>query len=420
MTRRITRDEVVAALRVEDVMGHLGITGRFHGAWLRSARCAETDHGSDAFALKRDGHWHCYSCDKGGDILALLAAGMGVDVRANFSRVLELAAELAGIDMDPGANIFGDGPVKPPPRPRPELPQLPPIETRIATARKRAAWVWDRLYDQPQLIGPYLRSRGLDPEAVFAREALRCCPVRMDRPGDDANQDLRTLWWTFGPRRGTLSVVFPVRAATDGALIDLRARRLDPEPGQPKIIGMVGGITSTPAERGKTRQLLGCYGSPHSIESDHVVVCEGAMDYASALTVWPNAQVLAAVEAGSLGIVTRHAARTLASRGPGGRLTIVEQHDPLRLNKATGKMIAGAADAAVNEDPNAATKVAVAHLGPRRVGWLFCSYAGDDGVIGSPRADLGGQPVKDLNDLVRVGADIAGMLTWWTDLASDE
>ena len=68
-------------------------------------------------------------------------------------------------------------------------------------------------------------------------------------------------------------------------------------------------------------------------------------------------------------------------------------------------------DASINEDPNAATKVAIRLLGPRRVGWLFCQQN---------ETLLEGNPVKDLNDLVRVGADIAGMLTWWTDLASTE
>lgn len=417
MTAHVERDAVMAQLRAEDVAQHLGIKGAWRGRWMRSARCAETDHGSDAFGLARDGKWHCWSCDKGGDLLMLLALGEGLDVKNDFPRVLEIAAGIAGVELDPGSDLFGIGPQKPDPRPRPAPPPVIPLADRIASARRRAAWAWDRLHVDGSACSSYLRCRGLDAKAVMAREELRYTPLRLapdlrakiDARDPSINEDMRTLWYTMGTRRGTMSMVVPVRSTVDGAMVDLRARRLEPEPGQPKIIGMVGGVTSSPAERGKTRQLIGCYGSPHAIDSDHVVITEGAMDYLTALQVWPNAQVLGAVEAGSLAIVTAWAAQALAQRDSDSRLTIVEQADPPRVLK-DGRTVAGAADQSINEDPNAATKVAIRLLGPRRVGWLFCQS----------ELLLEGNPVKDLNDLVRVGVDIAGMLTWWTDLASAE
>lgn len=426
----VQRLDVIAALRAEDVAQHIGLKGQWRGYWMRADRCGEADHtpGSQPFGLKRDGHWHCWACDKGGDLLGLLALSEGLDIKADFPKVLEVAAGLAGIDLDPGSNLFGDGPVKPAPVKRVELPPQKSLAERLVIARKRAAWAWENL-TVGSLPAMYLKMRGLDPVLVLARETMRSTPLNLGQLRDkiesrdpSINDDLRTLWYTMGTRPGTLSVVLPVRSVVDGAMVDLRARRVEEqETGRPKIIGMVGGVTSSPAERGKTRQLIGCYGNPHSIDADHVVITEGIMDYLSALQLWPNAQVLGAVEAGTLALVTAHAASALASRDNTSRLTIVEQSDPPRLNKSTGKVMAGAADQSINEDPNAATKVAVRLLrSPRRVGWLFCSHAGDDGVVGSPCAKLGGKPVKDLNDLVMVGANIAAMQTWWADLASTE
>lgn len=393
----LKRDDVVAALRAEDVAAHLGITGQWRGRWMHARRCGEADHGSDAFAISRDGKWHCHSCDKGGDLLLLLALGEGIDIKADFPRVLTLAALIAGVD---DGNEFG-APARPAPPARPAAPPLPPLPERIALAKRRAAWVWGRLYDDVDSVtDAYLRSRGVDSAAVRKREDVRTTPIKIPRPDQGASDELKALWWTMGSRRGALSIVIPVRSVDDGRPVDLRARRIEPEEGQPKIIGMVGGVTSAPAERGKTRQLVGCYGNPHIVDADLVIIVEGLMDYLTALWVWPDAQVLGAVEAGSLGLVTGHAARALAARDSTSRLLIVEQADPPRRNKATGAIIAGAADASINEDPNAATKVSVRHLGPHRVGWLFCEQAGLE--------------AKDLNDLVQAKIDVHGMVTWWT------
>lgn len=411
----IKRDDVVAALRAEDVADHLTIKGQWRGRWMRSHRCAETDHASAAFGIARDGRWHCWSCDKGGDLLGLLALGERLDIKSDFPRVLEIAAAIAGVDDD---NEFG-APVKPVAPERPDPPLLLPLPQRIALAKRRAAWVWDRLYDQGSLTDSYLRSRGLDPQRVQQRESIRTTPLKIQRPDQNASDELRSLWWTMGSRRGSLAIVIPVRAVDDGRMIDLRARRVEPEEGQPKIIGMLGGVTSSPAERGRTRQLLGCYGNPHSIDSDHVVIVEGLMDHLTAIAVWPNATVLGAVEAGSLGLVTGHAARVLAARDSTSHITIVEQCDPPRTLH-DGRVVAGAADASINEDPNAATKVAVRHLGPNRVGWLFCEAPGDDGVMGSPCRALGGKPIKDLNDLVVCGRDVSPMVVRWESPAADD
>lgn len=401
------RDRVLAELKAEDVANHLGMELRWRNRWAHGSRCAVADHNSDAFAMSRDGYWRCHSCDVGGDLLKLIALGEKLDIQADFPKVLAVAAAIAGVTLDPDADLFGGGPPRPAPVSRPRQPPLPPLGKRISLAQQRAAWVWARLYEDGALVPSYLRARGLDPDVVMRRETIRNTPLRIPRPADDATQDLRTLWFTMGPRKGTLAIAVPVRWVDGPAMVDVRARRVEPLPGQPKIMGMVGNVTSAPSERGNTRQLIGCYGQPHLVDADHVVCTEGLFDYLTALQLWPEAQVLGAPEAGTLELVVAHAARQLAARDATSRLTIVEQADPPRLNKATGKLMPGAADAAVNESANSATKMALRHLHPTRIGWVYC---------GVPGATVDGKPAKDLNDLVRAGVDIAGVHRWWIDV----
>lgn len=396
------RDEVLAALRAEDVANHLGIKGPWRGRWMRSRRCGRTDHGTDAFGLSRDGMWHCHACDEGGDLLKLVAIGESVDIRADFPKVLELAAAIAGIvDEDD----FGGGKIQPKARPAP--PPIDPIDVRLALARKRGAWVWGRMIDRMEL-GAGRRSmadyyltevRGLPIEVVRGREHIKETPVRCTKAeSDKGGEDLARLVRMFA----VPGLAIPVRSPVDGAIVDIRVRRLEPTGDQPKIVGMLGGVTSSPAQEGRGRELLGCYGFPHDLQSDTVIVVEGLVDYLTALAVWPDADVLGAVEAGSLSLVAGVAAASLAAHRDDGRLLIVEHADGLTKDGRPG-----AADRAINEEPNAATKVAVRILGPRRVGWLFC-----DGVA------VDGTPIKDLNDLYRTRTPIDPK--WWIEVGSGE
>lgn len=43
---------------------------------------------------------HCFTCGEGGDIFSLLAAVRGLDAPRDFRRVLEVGAQLAGLDLD--------------------------------------------------------------------------------------------------------------------------------------------------------------------------------------------------------------------------------------------------------------------------------------------------------------------------------
>ncbi len=382
----LDRSTVLASLRVEDVVQHLQIPGRWRGRWLRSRRCGTADHDKEAFGIATDGHWHCWACDAGGDLLRLIAVASKLDMQRDFPRVLQIAAEIAGVQED----TFG----APPPKPqRAPIAALPPLSERVALAKRRAAWAWGRLFRREELLrsaadGYLSLERGLS--AAFLRESedLRETPMRITTEEAARSEDLMRLARSFS----VPGVALPVRAVDDGALVDIRIRRFEPRDGQPKIMGMLGGITVSPAEQGGVPQLVGCYGHPECIDpgpSRLVVVCEGALDYLSALVVWPDAQALAAVDAGSIALVARHVASELATY-PGGRLLIIEQNDEPGVHK-DGTARLGAADRSINEDVNAAAKVAIRILGPTRVSVLRCAEYG---------------AYKDLNDLVRAGVNI--------------
>lgn len=394
---QIARDVVVSALRADDVARHFQIPGQWRGRWLRSRRCGQQDHGTEAFGLSRDGRFHCWACDTGGDLLKLIALGEGLDVRADFPRVLEIAAAIAGVD----GNDDWEGPIRPPPKERPPLPEVEPIETRVARARKRASWVWDRMVRKTEgsrsSADIYLPTRSLDVAAIRLREEIRETHLRVSPQEAMKNPELKSLSYSFA----VPGVALAVRAVTDGCPVDVRVRRYEPREDQPKIVGMLGGVTASPAEKGRPRDLIGCYGFPHAIDSDLVVVSEGMMDYLSSLQIFPNAASLGAVEAGSLGLVAAHAARALARRDDKSRLLIVEQLDEPRTLRS-GEIVSGAADKAINEDPNGAAKAAIRILGPRRVGWLFC--AGDDQ-----------HESKDLNDMLGFmwPEAIRERVRWW-------
>lgn len=317
-------------------------------------------------------------------MLKLIAIGAGLDIRTEFPRVLELAAQIAGLDTE---DDFG-GPTKPAPRERPPAPDIEPVEKRLEVARRRAKWVWERL-GQPRLEGGrsvadmYLGSeRGLMVELLRTREDIRETPLRVTREQTKSpSGDLEKLARMFA----VPGLALAVRSPIDGALTDIRIRRFQPQGDQPKIVGMLGGVTTSGAVEGRDRGLLGCYGFPHDLTRDLVVVVEGALDYLTALTIWPDADVLGAVEAGSLSLVALHAAKHLATRGDVARILIVEHADGF------GK----AGDRAVNEDINCATKRAVRVLGPRAVEWVFCG-----GVARN------GSQLKDLNDMHRTHTDI--------------
>lgn len=390
---RFDRDAVLERLTVDQVAETYGIAGRWAGRWLRSRRCPTDHHSTDAFGLSREGKWHCWSCDTGGgDLLSLIALAEGLDCRADFPALLEIAAGIAGVEPEVD---FGEAPA-PTRRPRavPPAPPVEPIADRLQAAQRRADWVWNHLKPPVRAIEtgrhPYLEERGI-------RWALLPATAREDVrelgfwtvPGDyealiglvgtePISRTFRAIY------SGDQGLAIAVRHIDTGLLCDVRARRYAPAAGAPKILGMPGGLTVDARDFGSS-DLVACYGWPHALTGDLVIVVEGWADYLTACLRWPHASVLGAVDAGQYPLVAAFAARYLAERGR-GRLVLVAQDDGEREHKShdgTIEMVPGAADRAVN----AASKRAIALLGPESVGWIEARPFG----------------VKDLNDIARAG-----------------
>lgn len=387
----ISKEQVLDALRAEDVAAHYDIKGPWRGRWMRAPRCFVADHGSDAMGLARDGMWHCHSCDDGGDLLKGIALAEKLDIKNDFRKVIEIAAGIAGVEDE---DDFGATP-KPPKPERPKPPPIPSLTERVAIAKKRAAWLWSNLTIGSTGVAAYLQKRGLDPLIVCEREKIRSTPLCVPRGALTGNPDREKLGRMFTV--GGLAI--PVRHVVTGEFVDVRVRRYEPRDDQPKVIGMLGGVVS------ERHELVGCYGYPHAISSDCVVVVEGVADYLTALQVWQHADVLGATHAGVYPLVARHAAKCLGENG-GGTVILVAQRDFFgddAAYKATwkdgnGKPIDGAADRAVDE----ATKNVISLLGAYACAWVECA------------------PHKDLNDRWRAGDAIQIAATPQPDVIPDD
>jgi hypothetical protein len=195
------------------------------------------------FGISHDGKWHCWACDTGGDLLKLIAIGEKLDMRADFPRILEIAAQIAGVDDDESFGGPGD---RPAPKARAPIAPVPPLADRVALAKKRAKWVWSRLHawgdtawkDSPPVVAwgapgrhsaadLYLgRERKLDPNAIRLREELRETPMRISIEESCKSAELKSLAFVFS----TPGVAIPVRCVTTGELVDIRIRRYEGQP----------------------------------------------------------------------------------------------------------------------------------------------------------------------------------------------
>lgn len=105
----------------------------------------------------------CFGCDLAGDVLSLVAAARGLDVRRDFPTVLLEAAELAGVDLGDKRGGAGVSRATFPVQPRPE-PPAPVLELavfdRIASIMLEA-----RPVESDDSVREYLRARLLLGEA---------------------------------------------------------------------------------------------------------------------------------------------------------------------------------------------------------------------------------------------------------------
>lgn len=138
----------------------------------------------------------CFSAcgGKGGDALALVAAVEGLDVRSQFPAVLERAAELLNVDLEPrapGSARRATTAPRPPPRPAPAPTVDPEAERQHEQRCAMLAALWPTLELRGDAL-PYLAERGLAPGGRY--DAATRLGVRWLPPGEDWLAPLRARW----------------------------------------------------------------------------------------------------------------------------------------------------------------------------------------------------------------------------------
>ena len=170
----------------------------------------------------------CFSCAAKGDVLHLVAVAHGVDARGDFPHVLELAAELAGVDLarrPEGVARY----VR-----RPSTQGAANTKPPVWPPRSEVVKLWEAcpaVGDSPE-VSRWLMSRSLKPGDIEAAGLARALPPG---PLPGWSRCNRRSWWQGGYR-----CIVPMFDHT-GAIRSLRARQVLPEPGdQPKAVPPAG------------------------------------------------------------------------------------------------------------------------------------------------------------------------------------
>lgn len=302
----IDRDAVVAALRPADVIARFALAGKRIGDEFRTRVCPTCGARSraDAVAINMTtGRWrdHAHSCS--GDLLGLVAGLLGCDVRRDFERVLQVAADIAGItgerDDAAIARALSER------RQREREASDARLRERIE-AMRAAGRVWRGLRDTSELGAGYLRhSRGLDARKLESRGLVR-------------------YWHDGSPAVALWS--------SDGSIRNVVRRCIV---GDIKVKGLPGCPTS-----GTLVMPVSSY-HPDPL----IVLTEGVADTLTACLAWPDALVIGAHGAAEMPNVALGAARRCRRYGRVD-LLIVAHNDPRTSNGSPGVGRARADEAA--------------------------------------------------------------------------
>ena len=303
----MSTDDVSKVKDALDALGPFGVLTALHVPFIREGRNARfrclwhTERtASTTLRIGPQGSLqaHCHgACGRSWDSLALVAAVQGLDVKADFRRVLEEAAAVAGVHLDVLA-----------PRVRaPRPPPPPPPPPRYAAG---VADLWNRCgpVDADPDVADYLCVRGLDPVAVAARDLARALPT--DGPSPGWARCRGQTWAESGHR-----LLTPAYDAS-GALRAVRATRVRDGEGPKRLTpggtSTSGLVLACPA----ARLLLSGQGS-----ASRIAITEGETDFLTACLAWPDLAVF--------GIWSGAWTADLAARIPDGAAVLVAtDHDP--------------------------------------------------------------------------------------------
>lgn len=219
---------------------------------------------------------HCMAhCGLDGDVLTLIAAARGLDIKSDFRRVLEEGARLAGVDLDPRGVASGPPPTKRSPRiaaPTPVAPQAPPEGFGDVAARMLALCP---LRSSKRAL-EYLAARGiaelaaadgwgalpLDVAPLVEALSTSCGAAALVRSGlfQRKGGALRLLWAEH-------ALLIPYRDAS-GTIVGLQRRLLrEAKDGEPKYV-----------HAGARSALYGMERLAAAPPDDPVAYVEGAVD----------------------------------------------------------------------------------------------------------------------------------------------
>jgi hypothetical protein len=261
---RLDVADVRDALVPEQVINHYGLQAKRRGSQFRLQQCPRCQEKSQREAIAIDaksGHWLHHGHERAaggecsGDLIDLVAACEQLSTKSQFSQVLEIAAQIAGVthvsDVERDLRRAQA-------QESARLEALRDAQSMI-DARDTAGLAWSELARRDLKGEQYLVSRGLDAHELVVRDAVRFSPI---------------------------GVVVAIRDA-DGFPTSTATRRYV---GEPKVLALKAHST-----RGTMIDSLA-----DIVHSKPVVLVEGVADALTARLAWPDATILGANGAGNL------------------------------------------------------------------------------------------------------------------------
>lgn len=287
---RYDLDEVRLALRAapRDVFSRLGIDARGRHE-LEAKSCATSQHSRrrSFVADPATGLWRCFPCGTGGDLLDLIALHHRKDLRRDFGEVIEIAAQIAGVQ---------------------------PISDDPAEAVRRRRHVDERRVEEGRRAAAEHERAAKRRADSIARAAALWPALATSHPEGERYLRGRRIAPSTAAKYDDFGNVAVALYASDGSVRNVVTRLIDPTDDR-RVLGMPGCPT------------LGTLG--HSIadvgRGDDVIITEGLADTLTAISVWPFAIVLGAHGADNLPAIAAVAAARV--HGVRGRLLLVPHAD---------------------------------------------------------------------------------------------
>ncbi|MDQ3366645.1 MAG: hypothetical protein M3680_14570 [Myxococcota bacterium] len=294
MTARLDIEDVITLLQPGAVISACGLDAREHGRAWRLRTCPwcgarPSRAGAAIYRRRRDDAWRAtHHGHEGcaGDLLDVIAASEGIDRRTQLPRLLERAAQIAGIaptDPDIERRIAE--------RIAQDRERRARADAERAAALARMPALWDSL-DRRSLVGErYLAGRGLDPAELRARgDVLRYSPS------------------------GELALA--MRDLETGAIVGIQYRSAG-----------VKDFRTEPWSDASNSALAGCPADIDPEGTDVAILVEGLSDTLAACIAFPTCAIYGAAGAAHMeSIAATLAPRLVAMRG--WLLIVVDDDEP--------------------------------------------------------------------------------------------